>query len=92
LSIASLWEISIKVSIGKLELGLKFTDLIEREIKGNAIKLLEISPEYLDELAKLPVHHKDPFDRLIIVQSIVEDMCLISKDNAFENYPVTILW
>lgn len=92
LSIASLWEISIKVSIGKLQLGLNFTDLVEREVKGNAIKILQISAEHLDELAKLPFHHKDPFDRLIIVQSIVEDTFLISKDNAFENYSVRVLW
>jgi PIN domain nuclease of toxin-antitoxin system len=92
LSIASLWEISIKVSIGKLKLALDFTDLVTREIHGNAIELLGISPEHLDELTKLPFHHKDPFDRLIIVQSLVGNMTLVSKDKAFQSYPVTIIW
>lgn len=50
------------------------------------------SPEDLDELAKLPFHHKGPFDRLIIVQTLVKNMTLVSKDKAFESYPVTIIW
>ena len=65
LSIASLWEISIKVSIGKLDLGMTLTDLLAEQVYGNAIELLEIRAEHLDELAKLRFHHKDPFDRLI---------------------------
>ena len=73
ISIATLWEISIKVSIGKLKLGIAFTELVEQEVYGNAIEILEISSEHLDELVKLPFHHKDPFDRLIITQSLVED-------------------
>jgi PIN domain nuclease of toxin-antitoxin system len=92
LSIASLWEISVKVSIGKLKIALDFIDLVPREVYGNAIDLLNISPEHLDELAKLPFYHKDPFDRLIIAQSLVENMTLVSKDKAFESYPVTIIW
>ena len=66
LSIASLWEISIKVSIGKLELGIPFTEFFQEQVYGNAIALLEIQAEHLDILAKLPFYHKDPFDRLII--------------------------
>ena len=92
ISIATLWEISIKVSIGKLKLGLAFTELAEREVYGNAIEILEISSEHLDELVKLPFHHKDPFDRLIIAQSLVEKMTLVSKDAAFPSYPVKLLW
>jgi PIN domain nuclease of toxin-antitoxin system len=92
LSVASLWEISIKVSIGKLKMALDFTNLVAREVHGNAIELVDISPEHLDELAKLPFYHKDPFDRLIIVQSIVGNMTLVSKDKAFQSYPVTIIW
>ncbi|MBE9146940.1 type II toxin-antitoxin system VapC family toxin [Planktothrix mougeotii] len=65
LSIASLWEMSIKISIGKLQLGMTMTQLVKHQVYGNAIELLEIRPEHLDELAKLPFHHKDPFDRLI---------------------------
>ncbi|WP_019500784.1 type II toxin-antitoxin system VapC family toxin [Pseudanabaena sp. PCC 6802] len=92
LSIASLWEMSVKTSIGKLELGMTFTDLVKREVYGNAIDVLEILPEHLDELAKLPFYHKDPFDRLIIAQSIAENISVITKDIIFENYPIAILW
>lgn len=70
LSVASLWEIAIKSSIGKLELKMTLTELVEREVYGNAIELLEIQPEHLDELTKLPFHHRDPFDRLILAQSL----------------------
>ncbi len=92
LSIASLWEMSIKVSIGKLELEMTLTELFKREVYGNAIELLGIQPEHLDELAKLPFHHKDPFDRLIIAQSLAECIPVVTKDGAFGNYPVTLLW
>lgn len=92
LSVASLWEMSIKVSIGKLELDIAFPELVRREVYGNAIELLEIQPKHLDELAKLPFHHKDPFDRLIIAQSLAGDFSLITKDSAFDSYPVTVLW
>ncbi|MGB7375889.1 MAG: type II toxin-antitoxin system VapC family toxin [Rivularia sp. (in: cyanobacteria)] len=92
ISIATLWEISIKVSIGKLKLGLEFTKLVEQEVYGNAIEILEILPEHLDELVNLPFHHKDPFDRLIIAQSLVEDATLISKDAVFQSYPIKLLW
>ena len=92
ISIATLWEISIKVSIGKLKIGLAFIELVEQEVYGNAIEILEISSEHLDELVKLPFHHKDPFDRLIIAQSLVEDATLVSKDAAFQNYPIKLLW
>ena len=92
LSIASLWEISIKISIGKLELGMKFTELVAQQVNGNAINLLEIKPGHLDELTEIPFHHKDPFDRLIIAQSIVENMAVVSKDSAFRSYPVRLLW
>lgn len=92
LSVASLWEMSIKISIGKLELGMAFTELVKHEVYGNAIELLEIQPEHLDELAKLPFHHKDPFDRLMIAQGLVENIPVVTKDSAFGSYPLTTLW
>ena len=92
LSVASLWEMSIKVSIGKLELGMTFAELVKHEVYRNAIELLEIQPEHLDELAKLPFHHKDPFDRLMIAQSLAENIPIVTKDSAFGSYPVTLLW
>jgi len=65
---------------------------VTQQVYDNAIDLLEIRAEHLDELAKMPFHHKDPFDRLIIAQSMVENMAVLSKDNAFRSYAVTLLW
>jgi PIN domain nuclease of toxin-antitoxin system len=92
LSIASLWEMAIKVSINKLTLHTAFIDLVMQQVYGNAIEVLEIRPAHLDVLAKMPFHHKYPFDRLIIAQSIAESIAVISKDNEFGKYPVTLLW
>ncbi|BAY39740.1 hypothetical protein NIES2111_41170 [Nostoc sp. NIES-2111] len=92
LSVASLWEMSIKVSIGKLQLKMAFTELVKQQVYGNAIELLTIKPEHLDELAKLPFHHKDPFDRLIIAQSLVESLPIVTRDSVFKSYSVQILW
>lgn len=92
LSIASLWEMSIKISIGKLQLGMTMTELVKHQVYGNAIELLEIRPEHLDELAKLPFHHKDPFDRLIISQSLGENISIVTRDSVFASYPVQLVW
>lgn len=92
LSIASLREMAIKVSIGKLEIGMTFTEVVQRQVYENAIELLEIRPEHLDALAQLPFHHKDPFDRLLIAQSFAEFMPIITRDSAFRDYPMTLIW
>ena len=88
LSIASLWEMAIKVSINKLILQTSFTSLVMQQVYGNAIEVLEIRPAHLDGLAKMPF----PFDRLIIAQSMAESIAVISKDIEFGKYPVTLLW
>jgi PIN domain nuclease of toxin-antitoxin system len=92
LSVASLWEMSIKVSIGKLSLGLPFASLVETQIEGNLIRLLPIAPTHLDVLAGLPYHHRDPFDRLIIAQAIIENAIILSRDTAFDDYPINRVW
>ena len=91
-SVASLWEIAIKISIGKIEIGMTLEKLLQREIYGNSFGLLNIDAMSLDELAKLPFHHKDPFDRLIIAQSITKNISIVSKDNAFKHYPINLIW
>jgi PIN domain nuclease of toxin-antitoxin system len=92
ISIASLWEMAIKVSIGKLEQDISFTNLVSGPLKNNAINILPITPAHLDALASLPHHHRDPFDRLIIAQSIVEQIPIISRDITFNTYPVERIW
>ena len=92
LSIASLWEIAIKVNIGKLTLPKLYANFVSEQIKLNDIEILPISLEHLNVISTLPLYHKDPFDRLIIAQSLVENLTVISKDSAFDAYPITKLW
>ncbi len=92
LSIASLWEMAIKANIGRLKLNATFSKLYTAHIFGNAIKLLQISPDHLDNLGKLPFYHKDPFDRLIISQSKYEKAAIISIDRTFDKYKVKRIW
>jgi PIN domain nuclease of toxin-antitoxin system len=92
LSIASLWEMAIKASLGRLTLALSFTDLVAEHVHGNAIELFEILPRHLDVLTTLPFHHKDPFDRMIIAQSQAENMPILSRDSAFDDYAIRRLW
>ncbi len=93
LSVASLWEMSIKASLGKLRLELTFDRIISEHIDANAISLLHISAEHLDILTSLPFHHRDPFDRLIIAQGHSENIPVVSKDKAFEEYKeIQCIW
>ena len=91
ISVASLWEIAIKHSIGKLDLELSISQ-IEELCLDKDIYILPIKGNHLDELDKLPNHHNDPFDRLIICQAIAENMTIITRDTIIPNYPVKTLW
>ncbi len=86
-SVASIWEIAIKLNIGKLELKNPFNKLTSL-LWENSIDLLPIRFEHTQKLIDLPFHHRDPFDRLIICQALVEKMQLISRDEHFDNYLV----
>jgi PIN domain nuclease of toxin-antitoxin system len=91
LSIASLWEISIKVSISKLDVGMAIAELVSREVYGNGFEVLAIQANHLDELTKLVFHRKDPFDRLIIAQALAERMPVLTRDEAFGRYAASLL-
>jgi PIN domain nuclease of toxin-antitoxin system len=91
-SIASLWEIAIKNSVGKLGLSRPFEALFPAALDQNSFALLPISIAHLEEVARLPFHHRDPFDRLLIAQARVESLPLITIDSAFSSYPVQIEW
>ncbi len=82
-SIASLWEIAIKNSIGKLALKGNIADLVPTQVI-----LLPIKPEHIYHIEQIPFHHKDPFDRLIASQSIIENIPLLSGDEIFDSYGV----
>lgn len=92
ISIASLWEIAIKNSLGKLEMGQPFEAMFPRQLQENAIEILNISVEHLNAVRILPFYHRDPFDRLIIAQSQVEQRPIISVDSVFDAYDVKIEW
>ena len=90
-SVASMWEISIKQRLGKLNTTLSI-DKLFKLAEQNQIEILQINSEHLMKLSKLPFHHNDPFDRLIISQSIAEKLILISKDSEFKNYAIKLTW
>ncbi|MEI2688169.1 MAG: type II toxin-antitoxin system VapC family toxin [Anaerolineae bacterium] len=92
LSVASIWEITIKSSLGRLVVPTPPSVLIREHVWANAILLLPTMPHHLDVLHDLPYHHKDPFDRLIVAQAIDEEMTLITKDQALLAYDVRAAW
>jgi PIN domain nuclease of toxin-antitoxin system len=92
LSAASLWEMAIKSSTGKLTLSAPFDVLIPRQLSLNGIGLLGIEVAHAAVVSTLPFHHRDPFDRLLVAQAIVESIPIVSVDTAFDIYAVTRLW
>ncbi len=90
-SIASIWEMGIKISIGKLQLSQSLPDFVAQLQKDN-IGILGIQPVHVFELLSLPHFHKDPFDRIIIAQAMVDGFEVITSDEAFKDYPVIIHW
>jgi PIN domain nuclease of toxin-antitoxin system len=91
LSIISLWEIAIKINIGKLSLKKSYQH-IENELKLSDILLLPITFADTQRLCNLPLYHRDPFDRMLIVQAMERELILVSKDTKFSAYPIEILW
>lgn len=92
LSVASLWEIAIKVSLGKLRLEQPFDLLIPQQLYVNNIELCAITIQHASAVATLPFHHRDPFDRLLIAQALVEQFPIIGQDQIFDAYAVQRIW
>jgi PIN domain nuclease of toxin-antitoxin system len=88
ISAASAWEIAIKMSLGKLTLAEPFGVLVPREMAANGFGYLPIELSHVALLASLPLHHRDPFDRLLVAQSIAEQMALVSSDAVLDQYGV----
>ena len=88
LSMASIWEIAIKHSIGKLPLVQPFEQFITEQMQKNAISLLPIELRHTVLVSQLPFYHRDPFDRLLIAQSLVENIPILSVDTVFDAYGV----
>lgn len=91
ISIVSLWEIAIKISIGKLELKIPFAKISE-QLENNGFQILPVTFEDTLLLSTLPFHHRDPFDRIIISQSFNNKLRIISKDKFFDAYQVSLIW
>lgn len=92
LSPISLLEIAIKVRLGKLPLPKPYSALFPAELVKNDIHLLPLDPEHIEPLATLPLHHRDPFDRVIAATALVERLCLVSADALFDCYGLTRVW
>lgn len=92
LSLASIWEMQIKSQLGKLDLDVGLSELVQKQQEVNSLNLLPIEVNHIYALTNLADHHKDPFDRLIIAQSIVENIDLISIDKVFDQYLVNRIW
>jgi PIN domain nuclease of toxin-antitoxin system len=92
LSIASLWEMAIKVSLNKLSLAQPFDTLIPEQMNLNGIALLDIQIDHVAVVAEMPFYHRDPFDRLLVAQATVEQVPIVSADRSFDAYSVQRLW
>jgi PIN domain nuclease of toxin-antitoxin system len=90
-SIASIWEMGIKYNIGKLQLTKPFNQ-IYTDLAQNNIKILALDFSHVLQYTQLELHHRDPFDRIIIAQSIVENLEIISRDKNFDDYDITRIW
>ncbi|QEK52646.1 type II toxin-antitoxin system VapC family toxin [Pedobacter aquae] len=91
ISIASFWEISIKISLKKLELGVPSKELLIQAIK-TGFEILPLTFEHTTGILDLELCHRDPFDRILISQAISENLKIITRDTQFEKYPISIIW
>ncbi len=92
LSVVSIWEIQIKIQNNKLKFQDTFADVIAEQQQINGLQILPMQLSHALYLENLPLHHKDPFDRLLISQAVVENMTLVSADTNFAKYQVNLLW
>jgi PIN domain nuclease of toxin-antitoxin system len=92
ISIATCWEIAIKVGLGRLKLGEPATTFLPRELAANHFDLLAIELRHATFVETLPLHHRDPFDRLLVAQSRIDSIPIVSIDAALDSYGVQRLW
>jgi len=92
LSVASLWEISIKIGIGKLLLPKPEDRYLRDQLLRNNVSTLAVEARHALELISIPLHHRDPFDRLVIAQSLVEGIPIITADSVLKQYSAQIIW
>ncbi|MEA5593747.1 type II toxin-antitoxin system VapC family toxin [Rivularia sp. UHCC 0363] len=91
-SIASIWEMAIKQSLGKLTFNLPLQTFVRQQMEQNSMALLNIEIDHVTTVATMQLHHKDPFDRLLIAQAMVEQLPVIGVDSAFDAYSIQRIW
>ena len=91
-SVASIWEMQVKSQIGKLELDEPLAEILANEQAINRITIVSIEAHHVYELNALPLHHRDPFDRLLIAQARIEEAVLVTRDKIIRSYNVNTLW
>lgn len=92
LSVVSVWEILIKVRTGKLTLPEPTGPYLVKELTKNQIEILPLNLDHVLRIEKMQLHHRDPFDRVLIAQSLEESLPIVTSDPQFEKYPVELLW
>ncbi len=91
-SVVSLWEILIKSQSGKLSLPQPAGPYVMAKLAFNGVKLLPIVPDHALRVELLPMHHRDPFDRMLIAQALEEGLPIVTADPWFSRYPVEVIW
>jgi PIN domain nuclease of toxin-antitoxin system len=91
-SVASWWEIAIKVRLGKLDLDADWSPALKREMRRIGVEWLPIRPQHCEAAAMLPFHHRDPFDRLLIAQAATEGLSVVTSDQRFTSYGIQVVW
>ena len=91
-SLVTPWEMQIKVGVGKLKLAQSVRSVFQAQLIASSMTLLPIALDHIDALSRLPNHHRDPFDRLLIAQAIHEGLTIVSSDHQIRLYPVAWLW
>ncbi|MFM7111725.1 MAG: type II toxin-antitoxin system VapC family toxin [Planctomycetota bacterium] len=89
---ATPWEVAIKVSLGKIDIGGPFLGFFSQNMVRSCFEWIAVRDEHHAKVAELPFHHRDPFDRLLVAQALVEDITLISADGHFDAYGITRIW
>jgi PIN domain nuclease of toxin-antitoxin system len=92
LSVASVWEMQLKIARGKLALSRSLQEVIAGQCQTNGIRLLNLELSHIFRLETLPFNHSDPFDRILIAQAQVEGMAIVTSDGAFAQYGVSVIW
>jgi Uncharacterized protein conserved in bacteria len=92
LSVVSAWELQIKIKLGKFSFSNSLENVIAQQRKINSLQILPVELSHALYVENLPLHHKDPFDRLLIAQATTENMTLVSADKHFTDYSGALLW